>query len=119
MKISKELKPFNGMDSAYRIWPNRIEDHFAEKSPDWLLIFNAIEKHKEAIGRELLRTITIPGDGYVLDIDFRLVSNALWTFIGKHLVDSIYSNRNTWEVEIMVSSFGDLCLLNMREGPIK
>ena len=95
VKISKELKPINGMDSAYRTWSNRIEDRFAEKNPDWLLIFNAIEKHKEAIGRELLRTINILGDGYVLDIDFRWVSNALWTFIGKHLVDSIYSNRNT------------------------
>lgn len=95
MKISKKLKPFNGMDSAYRTWSNRVKDFFAEKNPSWLLIFNVIEKHKEPIGRELLRTVTIPGDGYDLDIDFRWVSNSLWTFIGKHLVDSIYSNRNT------------------------
>ena len=29
-KVSKELKPFTGVDAHYRTWANRIKDHFKE-----------------------------------------------------------------------------------------
>ena len=94
MKSSKELKPFNGSDAAYRTWAMRVKDHFSEKNPDWLTIFSEIEKQKEPIIRDALRTGVLNGNGYTFDVDFRWIANALWTFIGKHLVDSIYSNRS-------------------------
>ena len=34
------------------------------------------------------------GNGYSFDVDFAWVSNALWTFIGEHVVDSVYNNRS-------------------------
>ena len=33
-KVSKELKPFTGVDSNYRAWANRIKDHFREVNAD-------------------------------------------------------------------------------------
>ena len=38
-KVSKELKPFNGSDSAYRTWAGRVRDHFKEVNRDWALFF--------------------------------------------------------------------------------
>ena len=46
MKISKELKPFNGTDGMYRTWAQRVKDHFTEKNPDWYYVFAEIEKQK-------------------------------------------------------------------------
>ena len=63
-KTSKELKPPNGTVSAYRTWANRVEDHLSEKNPDWLVIFNDIDKQKEPINKETLRT-SVPKRGRI------------------------------------------------------
>ena len=93
MKISKELKPFNGTDGMYRTWAQRVKDHFTEKNLDWSYVFAEIERQKEPIGKESLVLNYLTGEGYTFDIDFKWVANSLWTFIGKHLVDTIYVNR--------------------------
>ena len=93
MKISKELKPFNGTDGMYRTWAQRVKDHFTEKNPDWYYVFAEIEKQKEPIVKEALTMNYLNGDGYSFEVDFKWMANSLWTFIGKHLVDAIYNNR--------------------------
>lgn len=93
-KVSKELKPFNGKHSTYKIWANRVKDHFIEKNGDWHYIFAEIETQKAPITRDLLKFSYINADGYTADVDFGWCASALWTLIGKHVIDSVYNNRN-------------------------
>ena len=32
IKVAKELKPFSGLHSTYKIWANRVKDHFKKKT---------------------------------------------------------------------------------------
>ena len=81
MKISKELKPFNGTDAMYRTWARRVKDHFTEKNTDWYYVFAEIEKQKEPIGKDSLQMNYLNGDGYSFEVDFRWMANSLWTYI--------------------------------------
>ena len=94
IKVAKELKPFVGTHGAYKIWANRVKDHFRKKNIDWSHIFAEIEAQKTQIPRSTLKMGYLNGNGYAFDVDFAWVSNALWTFIGEHVVDSVYNNRS-------------------------
>ena len=93
-KVSKELKPFNGTHSTYKIWANRVKDHFIKKNSDWNYVFAEVEKQRTPIARDLLKNNWLMADGAAIDVDFAWCSNTLWTFIGEHVADSIYNNRN-------------------------
>ena len=93
-KVSKELKPFNGTDSAYRTWASRVKDHFKEVNPDWALVFSEIEKQKCAIPLSSQVMSQLFSDSHMVQVDFRWITNALWTFIGKNVTDSLYGNRS-------------------------
>ena len=94
IKVAKELKPFIGSHTAYKIWANRVKDHFRKKNFDWSHLFTEIESQKTQIPKSTLKHGYLKGDGYTFDVDFAWVSNALWTFIGEHVVDSVYNNRS-------------------------
>lgn len=58
-------------------------------------VFLEIEKQKVQIpksSRVVSTLFTAEGN---IQVDFRWASNALWTFIGKHVTDTIYTNRST------------------------
>ena len=94
IKVAKELKPFVGTHGAYKIWANRVKDHFRKKNSDWAYLFAEVEAQKTQIPKNTLKRGYLNGDGYTFDVDFAWVSNALWTFIGEHVVDSVYNNRS-------------------------
>ena len=95
-KVTKELKPFNGSDSNYRTWANRIRDHFTEVNADWGLVFAEIEKQKVRIPTSSQTLAYIhTNNNLSVQVDFRWVSSVLWTFIGKHVSDTLYDNRST------------------------
>ena len=92
----------------------------SEKNAHWLMIFNEIEKQMEPVNKDTLRVGVLHGSGYTVSVDFRSIANALWTFIGKHLVGTIYSNRIIvgWR-EQRFWNYGGRSLLNMRVGLIR
>ena len=94
-KVSKELKPFNGSDSSYRTWANRVKDHFKEANKYWALVFAEIERQPSAIplSAQGMSFLQGPG-GERVQVDFAWVSNVLWTFIGRNIIDTMYSNRS-------------------------
>ena len=96
VKVSKELKTFNGSDSSYRTWASRVRDHFTEVNADWGLVFDEIEKQKVRIPMSS-QTLAVlhSGTNLAVQIDFRWASSVLWTFIGKHVNDTLYDNRST------------------------
>ena len=93
-KVSKELKPFAGVAATYKTWANRVKDHFCKKNADWAVAFAEIEKTKTPISMDKLRTCDIVGDSATIEIDFKWISNTLWTFIGEHVNDTLYNNRS-------------------------
>ena len=93
-KVSKELKPFNGTHASYKIWANRVKDHFTKKNPDWHHVFVVVESQKTPVSRDLLKVSWLRADGYTFDVDFGWCANALWAFIGEHVIDTVYNNRN-------------------------
>ena len=93
-KVSKELKPFDGSHSKYEIWANRIKDHFKKKYSDWEYLFDEVEAQKVPISKDRLVSSYLNADGYSFDIDVAYCSNSLWTFIGEHVVDTMYNNRS-------------------------
>ena len=96
IKVAKELKPFNGSDSNYRTWANRVRDHFIEVNADWRWVFAEIEKQKVRIPMSSQTMTVIHDDTHLaIQVDFRWISAVLWTFLGKHVVDTLYDNRNT------------------------
>ena len=85
MKPAKELlnKPFNGQAENYKIWADRIKDHFKERNSDWTHVFKMIEETKSPIWKSSQNQSTV-GDGTsVSNVDYRWVSHHRWTFIGK------------------------------------
>ena len=93
-KVSKELKPFQGTDSTYRTWASRVRDHFKEVNSDWGLVFSEIEKQPAAIPMSNQTMSQLLSDNQLVQVDFRWVSNVLWTFIGKNVSDVLYGNRS-------------------------
>ena len=93
-KVSKELKPFNGSDSAYRTWAGRVRDHFKEVNRDWALVFAEIEKQQTVIPMNSQTLCYLFAPGRQVQVDFAWVTNVLWTFLGKHIVDSMYGHRS-------------------------
>ena len=93
IKVAKELKPFNGSHGAYKIWANRVKDHFRKKNNCWGHLFNEIEGHKLPICKQHLVMRSFNVDGCLFEVDLSWASNALWTFIGEHVVDTVYTNR--------------------------
>ena len=93
-KVSKELKPFNGSDSAYRTWAGRVRDHFKEVNRDWALVFAEIEKQQTVIPMNSQNLCYLTAPGRQVQVDFAWVTNVLWTFLGKHIVDSMYGHRS-------------------------
>ena len=94
-KVSKELKPFNGSDAGYRTWANRVKDHFKEANKHWALVFAEIERQQSVIplSSQVMSFLLGPG-GERIQVDFAWVSNVLWTFIGRNIIDTMYSNRS-------------------------
>ena len=86
IKVAKELKPFNGTHAAYKTWANRVKDHFKKNNKSWGNLFSEIEAQKTPISRTNLTTRTFNGDGFTFEVDLAWASNALWTFIGEHVV---------------------------------
>ena len=93
-KVSKELRPFNGTHQTYKTWANRVKDHFIKKNSDWHYLFHEVEAQKTPIARDLLKMSWMHGNGCTLDVDFSWCANALWTFVGEHVIDTVYNNRN-------------------------
>ena len=93
-KVSKELKPFNGSDSAYRTWAGRVRDHFKEVNRDWALVFAEIEKQQSVIPMSSQIMCYLGAPGRQVQVDFSWISNVLWTFLGKHIIDSMYGHRS-------------------------
>ena len=93
IKVAKELKPFNGTHAAYKTWANRVKDHFKKKNGFWGYVFTEIEAQKTPIGKNHLMTKSFNADGFSFDVDLAWASNALWTFVGEHVVDTVYNNR--------------------------
>ena len=94
-KVSKELKPFNGSDSNYRTWASRVKDHFKEANKYWALVFAEIERQQSVIplSAQVMSFLQGPG-GERVQVDVAWVSNVLWTFIGRNIIDTMYSNRS-------------------------
>ena len=67
---------------------------FQEEVQQLGILFEAIEKQKVPISKDRLITVYLNADGYSFDIDVAYCSNSLWTFIGEHVVDTIYNNRS-------------------------
>ena len=93
-KVSKELKPFAGVDSTYRTWASRVKDHFKEVNADWGLIFAEIEKQKTYIPLSSQNLSYLYTPSRQVQVDFGYVSMALWTFMGKNISDVLYGNRS-------------------------
>ena len=93
-KISKELKPFAGVDSTYRTWAGRVKDHFKEVNADWSLVFAEIERQKTYIPLSSQNMSYLYTQEKSIQVDFRYVSMALWTFMGKNISDVLYGNRS-------------------------
>ena len=93
-KVSKELKPFDGSHGKYKIWASRLKDHFIKRNPDWQFLFTEIESHKFPITKDNLKLGFLKTEQYTIDIDFAWTATTLWTFIGEHVVDSLYNIRN-------------------------
>ena len=94
MKVAKELKPFNGTHASYKTWANRVKDHFKKKNSDWARVFQELESQRNPISKDMLKMGNMFADGYSFTVDFAWVSNAIWTFVGEHVVDSVYTSRN-------------------------
>ena len=90
---SKELKPFNGTHGAYKIWANRVKDHFKKKNKCWGYLFSEIPAQKSPISKTHLVTRSFTVDDCTFEVDLSWASNALWTFIGEHVIDTVYNNR--------------------------
>ena len=93
-KVSKELKPFDGSHGKYKIWASRLKDHFIKRNPDWQFLFTEIESHKFPVTKDNLKLGFLKTEQYTIDIDFAWTATTLWTFIGEHVVDSLYNIRN-------------------------
>ena len=93
VKVAKELKPFNGTHAAYKIWANRVKDHFKKKNTCWGHLFSEIEAQKIPINKNSLVLRTFNVDGRTYEVDLAWASNAIWTFVGEHVVDTVYTNR--------------------------
>ena len=93
-KVSKELRPFNGTHTTYKTWANRVKDHFIKKNADWHYLFREVEAQKAPIARDLLKVSWLNGNGYTMEVDVGWCASALWTFIGEHVIDTVYNNRN-------------------------
>ena len=76
-KVSKELKPFSGVDSTYRTWASRVKDHFKEVNADWGLIFAEIEKQKTYIPLSSQNLSYLYTPSRQVQVDFGYVSMAL------------------------------------------
>ena len=94
-KVSKELKPFNGSDAGYRTWAGRVKDHFKEVNKYWALVFAEIERQQSVIpmSSQTLAFLQAPSGEHV-QVDFAWVTNVLWTFIGRNIIDTMYGNRS-------------------------
>ena len=97
LKPSKELvtKPFTGSAEHYKIWADRIKDHFKERNSDWTFIFKLIESSKSPIWKHSLSQSTVGNSVRCSAVDFQWVTSHLWTFIGKHVTEVVYSRRMT------------------------
>ena len=93
-KVSKELKPFDGTNAKYRIWADRVRDHYQKKHGDWEFLFKEVEKQKAPITKDKLIFTFIATDDCNFDVDLAFCSNSLWTFIGENVVDTIYNTRS-------------------------
>ena len=94
-KVSKELKPFNGSDAGYRTWAGRVKDHFKEVNKFWAMVFAEIERQQSVIpmSSQTLAFLQAPSGEHV-QVDFAWVTNVLWTFIGRNIIDTMYGNRS-------------------------
>ena len=72
-----------------------MKDHIEEKNADWGLVFLEIEKRRLPIPWSAQVMSLLFDEGLNVQVDFKWVSNALWTFIGKHISDTLYNNRNS------------------------
>ena len=93
VKVAKELKPFNGTHAAYKIWAGRVKDHFKKKNKCWGYLFGEIEAQKAPIHRANLVMRSFNIEGCSFEVDLAWASNQVWTFVGEHVVDTIYTNR--------------------------
>ena len=57
-------------------------------------MFAEIEKQKVHIPMSVQSLAFLYTARGSIQVDFRWVSNVLWTFIGKHISDVLYNNRN-------------------------
>ena len=74
---SNKLKPFNGTHASYKIWANRVKDHFTKKKPDWHHVFVTVENQKTPVSRDLLKVSWLRADGYAFNVDVGWCANAL------------------------------------------
>jgi hypothetical protein len=88
------LKPFDGSHGKYKVWASRLKDHFIKRNPDWQFLFTEIESHKFPFTKDNLKLGFLKTEQYTIDIDFAWTATTLWTFIGEHVVDSLYNIRN-------------------------
>ena len=92
-KVSKELKPFDGSHVKYKIWASRLKDHFIKRNPDWQFLLTEMESHKFPVTKNNPKLGFLKTEQYTIDIDCAWTATTLWTFIGEHVVDSLYNIR--------------------------
>jgi hypothetical protein len=61
---------------------------------DWAYVFAEIEKQKVSIPMSAQTLSFLHTADGAIQVDFRWVSNVLWTFMGKHISDVMYNNRS-------------------------
>ena len=85
IKPSKELisKPFNGLAENYKIWAERVKDHFKERNSDWTYVFKMIENSKTPIWKHSLGQSAVGDEIRQSAIDFQWATAHMWTFIGE------------------------------------
>ena len=88
-------KEFTGSAEKYKIWADRIKDHFKERNSDWNYIFKLIESSKSPIWKHSLGQSTVGDSSRSSAVDFQWITSHLWTFIGKHVTEVVYSRRMT------------------------
>jgi hypothetical protein len=92
MKISKELKTYNGDLATFDVWRTRIRNHFVSKNANYSKIFEIIEKNKIPIPLHSLSNTRIPE---LPNIDWCWIATHLWTFTGNFLSDDQLTHRMT------------------------
>ena len=79
LKPSKELvsKPFTGLAEHYKLWADRIKDHFKERNSDWTFVFKLIESSKSPIWKHSLSQGTVGHSVRCSAVDFQWVTSHL------------------------------------------